>query len=88
MSEPALSFTATDLGIDLTTPAPGAMQHDERLFRLGKVTAATGGPPALITIEGGSQPMRFLDVGATYNVNDLVVWVDQGTDPFVIGKLF
>lgn len=82
--ETDLFRAAADLGADIATPLERA---DDRLFRLGKVTAVASGPPPTVTIEGGSKPMRFLNTGTTYFVNDKVIWIDQGTDPFVLGKL-
>lgn len=84
--EADLARAAADLGADITTPLD---RPDPRTHRLGKVIAVAAGPPPTVTIEGGSKPMRYVDLGSgvTIAVNDRVIWVDQGTDPFVVGKL-
>jgi hypothetical protein len=75
---------AADLGSDITYPSE---RPEYRTFRSGIVTAISVGPPAMLTIQGGANPMRFASTPAGFQVGDRVIWVDQGTDPFVIGKL-
>ncbi len=54
----------------------------ERLFRLGEVEAVNPGPPRTLTVDG--RAMRYL---FRASVTDIVLYVDEGNDPFAIGKL-
>lgn len=54
----------------------------ERLFRLGEVEAVNPGPPRTLTVDG--RQMRYL---FRASVTDVVLYIDEGNDPFVLGKL-
>lgn len=54
----------------------------ERLFRLGEVESVNPGPPRTLTVDG--RAMRYL---FRASVTDIVLYVDEGNDPFVLGKL-
>ncbi len=54
----------------------------KRLFRLGEVESVNPGPPRTLTVDG--REMRYF---ARASVTDTVLYVDEGNDPFVIGKL-
>lgn len=54
----------------------------QRIFRLGEVQAINPGPPRTLTVDG--RQMRYF---MRASVTDTVVYVDEGNDPFVIGKL-